>query len=186
MLDNAYTIVMTIEGIFDHWWDYSAESKGVLRTLAALFDFELCACSTSRRPSQRRCTRNTCATRTACPKAWATSTVATSTSRRAWPTCWFRNHLDYPGSYGEVQALVTTFTKHYGLAGITAQAQRRNTSFGQASVELMRIANRYELEDGEQARVANLVRDIDSIIAVRPKTLRLKANEPELVQRSGA
>ena len=42
MPDDTHTVILTTEGIFNHWWDYPPEAKGALRRLAALFDFELC------------------------------------------------------------------------------------------------------------------------------------------------
>ena len=42
MPDHAHTVMLTTEGIFNHWWDYTPEAKGLMRHLAALFDFELC------------------------------------------------------------------------------------------------------------------------------------------------
>ena len=200
MPDNAHTIVMTTEGIFNHWWDYGPESKGMLRTLAALFDFELCVWFRQ-------------------PDAFATALYAQylRNPRResesmgnvygrdidftqAMADRWFRDHLDYLGFYREAQALfgasrvrafrfagdtVSTFTQHYNLPAMPAQAERRNKSQGHAGVDLIRIANRYALDDAEQARVADLVRDIDSIIGERSAAFHLEDQERELVHRFG-
>lgn len=200
MPDSAHTIVMTTEGIFNHWWDYGAESKGVLRTLAALFDFELCAWF--REPDEfatalyAQYLRNPRRESESMGNVYGRDIDFT----QAMADRWFRDHLDYLGFYREAQALfgasrvtafpfaddtVGTFTQHYNLAGIPAQAERRNTSLGHAGVDLIRIANRYALDDAEQARVADLVRDIDSIIGERSATFHLKDQERELVQHFG-
>ena len=201
MPDDAHTVLLTTEGIFNHWWDYAPRAKGVLRQLAALFDFELCVWF---RP----------------PEDFAAALYAQYLRNPRRPTesmgnvygrdidftealadHWFRGHLDYLGFYREAQALfgasrvkafrfaddtVTTFLEHYRLAGLPGEAARRNTSLGRAGVDLMRIANRHALNDDEQAHVADLVRDIDSTIGERAERFRLTAEERQLVQRFGA
>lgn len=198
MPDDAHTIVLTTEGIFNHWWDYSAEAKGVLRTLAALFDFELCVWL--RQPEDfatalyAQYLRNPRRESESMGNVYGRDIDFT----RAMGDDWFRNHLDYLGFYREAQALfgpnrvkafrfaddtVTTFTQHYGLEALPAQGARRNTSLGRAGVDLIRIANRYALDDAEQARVADLVRDIDTIIGERSADFRLADGERELVSQ---
>ena len=207
MPDDAHTVLLTTEGIFNHWWDYAPRAKGVLRQLAALFDFELCVWF---RP----------------PEDFAAALYAQYLRNPRRPTesmgnvygrdidftealadGWFRGHLDYLGFYREAQALfgasrvkafrfaddtVTTFLEHYclrglrDLHGLPAEAARRNTSLGRAGVDLMRIANRHALGDDEQARVADLVRDIDTIVGDRAERFRLTHEERELVQRFSA
>ena len=195
MPDDAHTIVLTTEGIFNHWWDYGPEAKGVLRTLAALFDFELCVWF--RQPDDfaaalyAQYLRNPRRESEAMGNVYGRDIDFTE----AMADDWFRTHLDYLGFYREAQALfganrvkafrfaddtVATFTQHYGL-DIPAQAERRNTSLGRAGVDLMRIANRYALDDDAQARVAELVRHIDNTLGERSATLRLAAEERELV-----
>ena len=39
---GVHTVILSAEGIFNHWWDYSVAAKGMLRCLADAFDFELC------------------------------------------------------------------------------------------------------------------------------------------------
>ena len=201
MPDDAHTVLLTTEGIFNHWWDYGPRGKGMLRLLAALFDFELCVWF---RP----------------PEDFAAALYAQYLRNPRRPTesmgnvygrdidftealadGWFRGHLDYLGFYREAQILfgasrvkafrfaddtVTTFLEHYRLAGLPGEAARRNTSLGRAGVDLMRIANRHALNDDEQAHVADLVRDIDSTIGERAERFRLTAEERQLVQRFGA
>ena len=198
MPDNAHTIVLTTEGIFNHWWDYGAEAKGVLRTLAALFDFELCVWF--RQPDEfaaalyAQYLRNPRRPSESMANVYGRDIDFTE----AMADAWFRDHLDYLGFYREAQALfgasrvkafrfaddtVRTFTRHYDLQQLPAQVERRNTSLGRAGVDLTRIANRYALDDDAQARVADLVRDIDNIVGEQSATFRLAREERELVHR---
>ena len=200
MPETAHTIVLTTEGVFNHWWDYGEKAKGALRTLAALFDFELCVWF--RQPDEFAAAAYTQYLRNPRRECESMGNVygRDIDFTEAMADGWFRGHLDYLGFYREAQALfgarrvkafrfaedtVTTFTKHYDLEGVPAQAERRNTSFGHAGVELMRIANRYALDDADQARVVDLVREVDNIIGEGSKAFRLSDAECGLVQRFG-
>lgn len=198
MPDDAHTIVLTTEGIFNHWWDYGIEAKGVLRTLAALFDFELCVWF--RQPDEfaaalyAQYLRNPRRPSESMANVYGRDIDFTE----AMADGWFRNHLDFLGFYREAQALfgarrvkafrfagdtVAAFTRHYDLKRLPENAERRNTSLGRAGVDLMRIANRYALDDDAQARVADLVRDIDHTVGERSATFRLADAERELVRQ---
>ena len=198
MPDHAHTIMLTTEGVFNHWWDYAPEAKAVLRLLAAMFDFELCVWFRSpddfaaalyaqylrnpRRPSE---------------------TMGNVYGRDidfdgAMADPWFRGHLDYLGFYYEAQILfgrnrvkafrfaedtVATFLEHYGLRGMTIDAPRRNTSLRQAGVDLIRIANRHPLDDNAHAQVVDLVREIDAVIGERTGTFSLTDDARDRVRR---
>ena len=196
MPDDAHTIVLTTEGIFNHWWDYGTKARGVLRTLAALFDFELCVWF--RQPDDFAAALYAQYLRNPRRQSESMGNVYGRDIgfADAMTDGWFRDHLDYLGFYREAQALfgasrvkafrfaddtVATFAQHYDLGGIPAQAERRNASLGRAGVDLMRIANRYALDDDAQARVAGLVRDIDNILGERSAAFRLAEDERELV-----
>ena len=201
MPDTAHTVMFTTEGIFNHWWDYGAEAKGLLRTLAALFDFELCVWF---RPPEdfaaalyAQYLRN--------PRRAAES-MGNVYGRdidfaAAMADPWFRGHLDYLGFYHEACALfgrtrvkpfafegdtVRTFLLHYGLDGTPEATPRRNQSFRRLGVDLMRIANRLALDDETQARVADLVRDIDTAAAGRTEPFALDADERTMVRQYAA
>jgi len=104
MPDDAHTIIFTTEGIFNHWWDFPPEAKGMLRHLASLFDFELCVWF--REPA-------------AFAAAYYAQNIKNSsiqdTPRNvygkdisfsdAMKDDWFRRHLDYLGFYFETQDL---------------------------------------------------------------------------------
>ena len=196
MPNDAHTIVLTTEGIFNHWWDYRPRAKGVLRLLAALFDFELCVWL---RPAEdfaaalyTQYLRN--------PRR--TDSTGNVYGRdidftQAMADRWFRRHLDYLGFYREAQCLfgenrvsaflfaddtVATFVEHYAVPGLPPKSPRRNRSLRRAGVELMRVANRYALDDAAQERVADLVRKIDAVIGHRTQPFRLTASERALVK----
>ena len=44
MPGNTDKVVFSTEGLFNHWWDFSAEGRSVLRSLASVFPVEFIVC----------------------------------------------------------------------------------------------------------------------------------------------
>ena len=197
MPDSTHTVIFSAEGIFNHWWDYGPRAKGMLRHLAALFDFELCVWFRD-------------------PEHFAASFYAQNTRNPSTPgnarnvygrdidfadamkDQWFRRHLDYTGFYYEARCLFgdgrvkaflftgdmgRTFMDQYGIGQLPADYSRRNTSMRRPGIEIKRITNRFRLDPEENRRVVELAREIDDIIGSRAEKFRLSEPERELVAR---
>lgn len=41
--EDTHTIILSSEGIYNYWWDFSAEAKAILKELGKLFDIEIWA-----------------------------------------------------------------------------------------------------------------------------------------------
>ena len=195
MPDNAHTIVLTTEGIFNHWWDYSPNSKGMLRQLAALFDFELCVWF---RPPQQfaaalyaQYLRNPATTDTPANVYGKDITFA-----EALNDPWFRGHFDYLGFYYEAKGLFGDRVRAFLFGGDTVRAfveaydvplpvrhRWRNTTMRRAGVELMRTANRFPLPVEEHRQVAALVGQVDDIVGQRSPRFRLDEAEERSLSR---
>ncbi len=200
MPHDTHTIVLSTEGIFNHWWDYAPLARALLRDLARLFDFEMCICFRSpdsfaaalyaqylRNPARNDAPRNVYGRDIDFAEAMCDE--------------WFRQHLDYLGFCREAEALlgkgsvrpmfmsndvVRTFLRCYDIDGPSGSPPRENESLSSAGVDLMRIANRLDLSVPEQQRVEGLVRDIDRVIRPRSTEFRLEENDARLVQRYAA
>ena len=195
MPDHAHTVVFTTEGIFNHWWDYSPLSKGMLRQLAALFDFELCVWF---RPPLHfaaalyaQYVKNPHTTDT--PRNVYGKDIAFS---QALDDPWFRRHLDYLGFYHEARALlgdrvrafpfggdtVKTFIDHYNVP-LPPAHRWRNTSLRSAGLDLIRLVNRFQLSARDQRQVVALVDQIDNIVGERSSRFHLAEADQRAVER---
>ena len=196
MPDHAHTVIFTTEGIFNHWWDYRPWAKGMLRRLAALFDFELCVWLRQ-------------------PESFAASLyvqylgnpVVADEPRHVYgrdidfadalADRWFRRHLDYVGFLHEARLLfganrvrafafandtVQTFIDEYGVP-LPFDHGRRNPSLRNLGVELMRVANRVETKNAERHRVTAMVRVLDDILGERSGPFRLTNADRDAVLR---
>ena len=201
MPHDTHTIVLSTEGIFNHWWDYAPLARALLRDLAPalrLRDVHLLPLRRIRSPPPS--TPSTCATLRAMTRH-GTCTAATSTSRRRCATSGFANTSTISGSAARPRhcsgkaasdrCSCPTMSSGlscavYDIDGPSGSPPRENESLSSAGVEMMRIANRLELSVPEQQRVEGLVRDIDRVIGSRSTEFRLEENDARLVQRYAA
>lgn len=196
MPSDAHTVILSTEGIFNHWWDFSPAAKGMLRGLADRFDFELCVWFRD-------------------PESFAAALYAqylrnpvTDDSPdvygrdiefgEAMDDLWFRRHLDYLGFYFEAQGLfgrgrvkaflfggdtVRAFEEAYGTGALSRANLPRNESMREAGVQMMRIANRYPTTPPEHERIEQLVFEIDGMIGDRARRFVLNRADRETVRQ---
>ena len=196
MPSGAHTVILSTEGIFNHWGDYSSAAKGMLRGLVDQFDFELCVWFRD-------------------PESFAAALYAQylrnpSTDdapdvygrdidfEQAMRDAWFRRHLDYLGFYYEAQCLfgrervraflfggdtVRAFTRQYATGALSSSDLPRNDSMREAGVRMMRIANRFPLSPTEHERVEELVFEIDRIVGDRAGRYELNLRDRRAVRR---
>ena len=199
MPSRAHTVILSAEGIFNHWWDYSPAAKGMLRGMADQFDFELCVWFRD-------------------PESFAAALYAQylrnpSTDdaphvygrdidfKEAIRDTWFRRHLDYLGFYYEAQGMfgrervkaflfggdtVRAFTEEYATGALPRADLPRNDSMREAGVRMMRIANRFPLAPMEHERVEELVFEIDRIVGDRAGRYELNLRDRRDVSRYAA
>ena len=197
MPEHAHTVIFSTEGIFNHWWDFTPKAKGFLRHLAGLFDSELCVWF---RPPDEFAASLYVQFLTNPRIAGAPGNVYGRDLgfAEAMQDEWFRRHLDYLGFCREAQELfgqgrvkafaytgdtVRAFLERYRIDLPPGDAPRENLSVRRPGVEMMRIVNRYGLEDAERERVLGLVREIDGVIGERAERFRLRGAERALVAR---
>ena len=196
---GAHTVILSTEGIFNHWWDYSPAAKGMLRCLVDQFDFELCVWFRD-------------------PESFAAALYAQYLRnpgtddapdvygrdidfKEAMRDAWFRRHLDYLGFYYEAQDLfgrervraflfggdtVRAFTEQYATGALPGADLPRNDSMREAGVRMMRIANRFPLSPMEHERVEELVFEIDRMIGDRAGRYELNPRDRRDVRRYAA
>ena len=196
MPPSTHTVILSTEGIFNHWWDYSLAAKRMLRGLADQFDFELCVWFRD-------------------PESFAAALYAqylrnpvTDNSPdvygrdidfgEAMDDLWFRRHLDYLGFYYEAQGLfgpervraflfggdtIGAFARQYATGALPSTDLPTNDSMRAAGVRMMRIANRFRLSPAEHERVEALVFEIDRTIGDQAGRYALNQADRETVRR---
>jgi len=194
MPSDTHTVILSTEGIFNHWWDFSPVAKGMLRGLAEEFDFELCVWF--RDPESfaaalyAQYLRNPSTDDS--PDVYGRDIDFSEAMRNVW----FRRHLDYLGFYYEAQALfgaervraflfggdtVRTFMEQYETGDLSRANLPHNESMRETGIRMMRIANRFALLPAEHDRVEELVFEIERIVGRRSGRYVLNQEERQAV-----
>lgn len=174
--DTTQTVVLSAEGIANHWWDFPAISKAALERFARAFDVELWLCF--RDPESYLV--SLCAQLIRNPPALLVEGKDLGLGEMLEDP-WFTRHADYLGLTYQMRGVfgaqtIRAFEYAPGEAqSIAARigvsepvaAPALNAALRAAGVALTRIVNRYPLEVAERARVVASIEQIDAIIGER-------------------
>ena len=177
------TIVLSTEGLFQHWWDFAAESKAMLRRLAVVFDLEVWVCF--REPVTFALTQYAQLVRN--PRVFAPAYGLDADLETMLDNEWFARRLDYLGFVYDLEELigasrvrrfryapdvVARIVTALELPVPPAAAELVNPSLRQPGVDLMRIVNRYALPPEQQDAAAALVLRLDELLGDAAEPLR--------------
>ncbi len=175
--EHTHTILLSSEGIYNHWWDFSDESKALLFELNRLFDVEVWAWF--REPVAfaesfyKQCLRN--------PQVDKISCYGRDLSfAEVLADPWFSQHLDYIGFINECDELfgkesvivfeyqqdtVQTVINRLGLETLHDNpTPRKNNSINSVTSELYRVINRLQLDAKEKEKLVPLVNELDTAL----------------------
>ena len=187
---DTHTIILSSEGIYNYWWDFPDESKGILCELSKLFDIEVWVWF--REPLvfiesyYKQCIRN--------PQVESNPCYGKDLSFAEMLNIeWFSQHLNYQGFVTECQTLfgknnvsvfkyegdvVQEVIQKLGLATPHDNpTPRENKSLNCASIELLRTINHYDIKAKDKALLMLHLKKINGI-------LENYANEPLIDKES--
>jgi len=177
---GTHTVVLSTEGLYNHWWDFGEASRDALRALARAHDAELWVCF--REPLAFALANYTQYLRN--PRDFEAAYGLDASFEEMLDNPRFVLRMNYAGFVRETQAVfgaqgVRAF--RYGadiverialaLGAGTLDVPRRHRTLRTAGVALMRVVNRYGLGPYDQARVSALVGEIDALIGARAEAL---------------
>ncbi len=175
--EHTHTILLSSEGIYNHWWDFPEESKALLLELNNLFDVEVWAWF--REPLvfaesfYKQCLRN--------PQVGHISCYGRDLSfAEMLADPWFSQHLDYIGFVNECDELfgkdsvsvfdcqTDTVKTVINLLGLTTPhdnpTPRKNNCMTSVTAELYRVINRLPLAAKEKEKLVPFVNELDSAL----------------------
>ena len=173
MPDNTALVLFSTEGLFNHWWDFAAESRSMFRFLASKFRLEFLTCFRD-------------------PVDFAVSLYRQNICNPPHHPCygrdlsleemmkdaWFNRHLDYVGflmevcySIGDVgirlfnysDTVVSEILRYLGAGDFEYVNERRNASLHRQGLEMMRIVNRYRLEPRIRGEILSKILEIENM-----------------------
>jgi hypothetical protein len=175
--EHTHTILLSSEGIYNHWWDFPQESKALLLELNKLFDVEIWAWF--REPLffaesfYKQCMRN--------PQVDHISCYGRDLSFvEVLEDPWFSQHLDYIGFVNECDNLfgkesvrlfecnkdtVKTVIQQLGLeTPHDNPTPRKNTCMNSTTLELYRVINRLPLSAKEKEKIVPFINELDTAL----------------------
>lgn len=175
--EDTHTIILSSEGIYNYWWDFPDESKGLLSELGKLFEVEIWVWF--REPLAfiesyyKQCIRN--------PQLENNRCYGKDLSfAEMLEIDWFSRHLDYQGFIDGCEAVfgksnvsafkyegdvVQEVTQKLGLATPHYNpSPRQNQSLNSASIALLRTINRYDLRAKDKELLTPYLKEINGVI----------------------
>lgn len=173
--ENTHTVILSTEGIYNHWNDFSQESKSFLSKIADVFEVQFWVWF--REPVSfmnslyRQNLKN--------PRIVKPCYGQDMSFSEMLQDVWFKSHLDYLGFIYEIERIFKkeniSITKYEGeitsqvvgrlnIGGLISLDENENTSMSDAAIELLRIINRYPLNEKEKEHCVHLLSKIDSVI----------------------
>ena len=171
--ENTHTILLSTEGIYNHWWDYSPEAKYFLYILGQYFELEIWVWF--RDPVSfteslyRQYLKN--------PQLQNIKCYGKDMSlNEMMENEWFTGHLDYLGFIQECEALfgdnhikifsmetdvVRTACNSLNVSVDNIKIERHNEKLSCTLIEALRIFNRSELPFKEKEALVNMLYKID-------------------------
>jgi len=175
--EDTHTILLSSEGIYNHWWDFPDESKALLLELSMLFEINLWVWF--REPLgfaesfYKQCMRN--------PDVESIPCYGKDLSfAEILDDPWFSQHLNYMSFVNKCDSLfgksavsvfeyqqdtVKTVSQLLGLATPHDNpTPRKNTSMNSTTTELYRVINRLQLSAKEKEKLVPHLQDLDTVI----------------------
>lgn len=174
---DTHTIILSSEGIYNYWWDFSDESKKLLSELGKLFDIEIWVWFrdplTFIESYYKQCIRN--------PQIENNPCYGRDLSfAEMLEIEWFSRHLDYQGFVSDCQMLfgknsVSVFNydgdvvqeviHKLGLATPHDNpTPRKNKSLNSASIALLRTINRYDIKAKDKELLMPHLKEINAVM----------------------
>lgn len=174
---KTHTIILSSEGIYNYWWDFSDQSKQTLKELSTLFDVNVWVWF--REPLEfiesyyKQCIRN--------PKLESNACYGVDLSfAEMLDIPWFSRHLDYQGFVTQCQAVfgknsvsafeyngdvVQEVMEQFGLATPHDNpTPRLNNSLNSASIKMLRVINQTGIKTKDKELVMSHLRNINAIV----------------------
>ena len=175
--EHTHTILLSSEGIYNHWWDFPQESKALLLELNRLFDVEIWAWFRDplafAESFYKQCLRN--------PQVDHISCYGRDLSfAEVLADPWFSQHLDYIGFVNECDDLfgkdsvsifncqtdtVKTVINRLGLTTPHDNpTPRKNNCMNTVTAELYRVINRLPLTAKEKEKIVPSINELDTAL----------------------
>lgn len=175
-INENCNLILSTEGIFNHWWDFSPEAKVFLFTLVKQFKIKLWVFF--REPfsfAKSLYKQNLINHQTSGIDCFGKDLTLLEMLEDPW----FQQHLDYLGFILECEKIfnqknisvfsytentISDFCNILEIEAPVENAKQENIGLSDAGIELIKVINRYDLNINDKKKVYFLIKDIDNIL----------------------
>jgi len=202
---HIHTIVLSTEGLYNHWFDFAPQGRAALAGLTRVFDVSLWAWFRAAPAFMRSYYQQNLKN----PQmAMVASYGRDQSMAEMLDDPWVAAHLDYLGFIQECESVfglpqvrvfnydedtVAQLTSAFGITLPVSRRPRDNTGLSAATIAMLRIANRYPLPVAEKRAVVAALSAADAVLrpfadkqeddpATRERILQLTALQAPVLQ----
>lgn len=190
---DTHTIILSTEGLFNHWWDFAAAGRHALASLVDKFSVSVWVWFRDPvsfvRSSYIQMLKN--------PRGDVFSHGRDLSVDEVLDDPWFSKHLDYIGFVREVDGVLGRGTVvPFAYQGDTIRAfltslgvecpenanLHANRTLGEVGVDLLRIFNRHELPEKTKRAGVTLIGEVDTLLGPSSQPLQLGSKAEDRIR----
>lgn len=184
--EDVHTVILSSEGVYNHWWDFSAPGRGALKQLGEEFHVELWIWF--REPAAF--IRSFYIQMLKNPRIPGNPCYGYNYSiEQMLDIPWFTAHLDYAGFIAQAEGILgsgsvrafpyasDTVCGFYRALGLDCEADARteNRSIGEIGADMVRVLNRRDLPAEPRRRAVEAIEALDAELAPLSGPLQFSA-----------
>jgi len=180
------TMILSTEGLFNHWWDFSPAGREALAGLTKEMAVQLWVWFREPvsfiRSNYVQMLRN--------PHMWVECYGRDISLEQMLDDPWFARHLDYIGFVRQAESVlgrgavlpfayrgdtIEAFLRALGLTGMPPGGLTEYRTLGELGAKLLRVLNRYELTVEQKKAAVARIGELDAIVGAQSQPLRITA-----------
>lgn len=187
VVSDCHTIILSTEGIYNHWWDYSYDAKLILNVLSEFFNISIWIFFRNPQSFMQSFYKQNLKN----PQLESVSCYGKNISlEEMLRDRWFYKHLDYLEFIYECELLfseksikVFTYSKdiikdvctELGVNIEHKETHRENVGFSSLSIEILRVINQYNLSASDKSKILIDLSQCDSILQKYSSAVRIES-----------
>lgn len=190
---STHTVILSAEGLFHHWWDFSSAGRQALASLADMFSVSVWVWFRDPisfvRSNYIQMLKN--------PRYHVACYGRDLSVDEVLDDKWFARHLDYIGFVSQMEEVlgrgavipfaykgdtIDVFLSSLGVERTDRTKLNENRTLGEFGVRLLRMLNRHPLSPKKKWTAVVLINKLDALLGFASQPLRLGSKTEDLIR----